>query len=436
MLIGSWNRVFKNIVFIIFVVLFAVFGVLFCRSEVHAAPPVVVIDLPFDNSEVEFGDSILFSATVVDPDGDDIDSYLWNSPQGTLSTESTFTTSKLTVGTRLITLAVTDVNGEKGYANVTITVQPSAPTIRITKPVNGSSYPYNAPLITTTGDYVVFEATATDAQDDPEDIKITWRSSIDQEFGSGDSVSPVTLSAGSHLIEVTATDSDGNVSTDSISITVKNQPPAASISLPADNASFSFGDLVTFMGSGTDPEEGKLTGDALVWTSSQGDLIGKGEVVASNSLKSGINIITLTVTDSGGGKATASVTITIGNAPPRAEITSPDDGSAFAFRETITFKGTGVDNEDGTLPVSSLVWTSSSSSVPLGKGNSLSVSNLPSGTHTITLTVTDSEGATATDQVVVVVGNTAPVPVITSPANNSSHSFGRAVLFSGSASDA
>ncbi|MBF0468907.1 MAG: hypothetical protein HQK61_08485, partial [Desulfamplus sp.] len=361
----------------------------------------------------------------------------WNSPQGTLSTDSTFTTSKLSVGIHNVTLVVIDSNGDKGYADVTITVQPSNPTIKITSPLNGSSYSYNTPLVTTTGDYVLFEATAADAQDlDPDDIKITWRSSIDQEFGSGSSVSPVTLSAGSHLITATATDTDGDTATDSISITVKNQPPVASISLPSDNASFAFGDLVTFMGSATDPEQGKLTGDALVWTSSQGDLIGKGEVVASNSLKSGINIITLTVTDSSGAQDTASITITVGNAPPRAEITSPADGAAFAFRETITFKGTGVDSEDGNLPVSSLVWTSSSSSVALGEGTSLSVNNLPSGTHTITLTVTDSEGATAKDQIVVVVGNTVPIPVITAPANNSSHSFGRVVAFSGTASDA
>jgi len=427
----------KNTIFLISILCVALFLVIFSRTGAQAAPPSVTIDSPdpAEPFEVEFGKSVLFSATAIDPEGDDM-TYMWTSDDGLLSTESTFTTLKLTIGEHTITLVVTDSNGEKGYGTVTVTVQPSAPTINITSPASGASYDYNSPLVTTNGDIVMFEATATDAQDDQEDIKITWRSSIDNVFGSGSSFGPVTLSTGKHLIEAIATDSNGNSDTDSISITIDNQSPVASISLPEADATFAYGDLVTFMGSGIDPEEGRLTGDALVWTSSQGDLIGKGETVSLRSLKSGIHIITLTVTDSTGAQDSESVTITIGNAPPTAEITSPTDGASFAFKETITFKGTGMDDEDGTLPAESLVWTSSSSSEPIGQGVSLAVKDLPTGSHTITLTVTDSEGATATDQIVVVVGNTTPVPVIGSPANNSSHSVGHEVVFEGTASDA
>ncbi|MBF0205051.1 MAG: hypothetical protein HQK67_12280, partial [Desulfamplus sp.] len=407
---------------------------MFCQSEAYADPPDVTIDRPTIDV-FQFGSTILFSATATDPDvGDTISSYLWNSSiQGKLSSDSMFTNSTLAIGIHDITLVVTDSNGEKGYAEITITIQSTAPTISITSPANGSYYDYNSPLTTTEGDYVIFEATATDSQDDSEDIKITWRSSIDNEFGSGSSVGPVTLSAGAHSIEVTATDSDGNKATDIIIITILNQPPVAEISLPDDNDDFRFGDLITFSGTGTDPEQGKLTGDSLVWTSSQGILIGKGEVVSSRTLQSGIHIITLTVKDSSGAQDSTSITITVGNASPKAEITFPADGTAFKFKEVITFKGIGLDYEDGTLPASSLIWTSSDEF--LGEGNSFSVNNLPTGTHTITLTVTDSEGITAADQIIIIVGNTAPVPVITSPADNSIHSFGRIITFSGTASD-
>jgi len=170
----------KNTIFLISILCVALFLVIFSRTGAQAAPPSVTIDSPdpAEPFEVEFGKSVLFSATAIDPEGDDM-TYMWTSDDGLLSTESTFTTLKLTIGEHTITLVVTDSNGEKGYGTVTVTVQPSAPTINITSPASGASYDYNSPLVTTNGDIVMFEATATDAQDDQEDIKITWRSSID-----------------------------------------------------------------------------------------------------------------------------------------------------------------------------------------------------------------------------------------------------------------
>ncbi len=54
--------------------------------------------------------------------------------------------------------------------------------------------------------------------------------------------------------------------------------------------------------------------------------------------------------------------------------------------------------EDDTPPESSLIWTSSIDG-EIGTGTSFSRSDLSVGTHTITLTVTDSQGATGTDSV-------------------------------------
>ncbi|MBF0377709.1 MAG: PKD domain-containing protein [Desulfamplus sp.] len=429
------NIVAKNIskfikcsTFAIWLICFTILSIHLFAGVAKATDPEVSILLPVDGTEVDEGTSILFSATVTDPDGDEIESYIWNASTGQLSDQSTFTTSTLKAGTHNIDLVVTDAKGEKGNASVTVIVKKIKPTITITSPTNGSSY--------NSGDDITFEADVNDVQDYLEDIKVVWQSSIDDNFGSGTSFTISTLSAGKHTIEATATDTDGNTDKDSISITIDNQPPEASILSPEPNATFTFGSLITFTGSVTDIEDGNLAGDSLVWTSSQGGLIGKGESVSTRTLKSGTHIITLTATDSSGAKNTAKVTITVGNAPPTATITAPTDGASFKFGETITLKGTGTDDEDGTLPAASLIWTSSSSSEPLGSGTSLPVKGLPSGTHTITLTVTDSEEATDSKQIVITIGNTTPVPVITSPANNSSHSYGKEVIFQGNASDA
>ncbi len=44
-----------------------------------------------------------------------------------------------------------------------------------------------------------------------------------------------------------------------------NQPPEATIEMPADGSSFQAGDNVTFAGSATDPEDGSLDGSQLEW---------------------------------------------------------------------------------------------------------------------------------------------------------------------------
>lgn len=91
-----------------------------------------------------------------------------------------------------------------------------------------------------------------------------------------------------------------------------------------------------------------------------------------------------------------------GNTPPVATITAPTNGSSFTSGSTVTFTGTGTDTQDGTLPGSSLAWSSSLDGA-LGTGTSLGVSTLSLGTHTITLTATDSGSLTGTATITVTI---------------------------------
>ncbi|AHG92116.1 hypothetical protein J421_4649 (plasmid) [Gemmatirosa kalamazoonensis] len=83
-----------------------------------------------------------------------------------------------------------------------------------------------------------------------------------------------------------------------------------------------------------------------------------------------------------------------GNSSPTAAITSPASGTIVRAGSAVTITGTGTDAEDGTLTGASLAWTSSIDGA-LGTGTSIAPT-LSVGTHTITLTATDSLGATGT----------------------------------------
>ena len=133
-----------------------------------------------------------------------------------------------------------------------------------------------------------------------------------------------------------------------------------------------------------------------------GNAVGVPVVFATQSTNFSLSATGLvTGVESGSGTVTATADGVIGsatiavNSAPVAVITSPTSGSAIDFAQPVTFIGSGADVDDGALAGASLVWTSDRDG-PIGTGASFTVSTLSLGTHTITLTVTDSRGATGT----------------------------------------
>jgi glucose/arabinose dehydrogenase/PKD repeat protein len=72
--------------------------------------------------------------------------------------------------------------------------------------------------------------------------------------------------------------------------------------------------------------------------------------------QSGTVIVGLRVTDARGEVATTTRTITVGNSPPVADITTPTESTTWRVGQTIAFSGTGTDAEDGALAAGSLSW--------------------------------------------------------------------------------
>lgn len=178
--------------------------------------------------------------------------------------------------------------------------------------------------------------------------------------------------------------------------------PTASIVSPPDGSSFMALAPVDFAGAGIDPEDGDLGGSSLAWTSDLDGQIGTGAGFSTSALSIGTHAITLSATDSDGGSATDRIAVTIENNPPVATITSPSDGESFLVGLGVAFEGTAVDPEDGTLSGAALEWSSSVEGI-LGTGIALDLGLFSIGTHTITLTATDSMGATGTDRITVII---------------------------------
>jgi glucose/arabinose dehydrogenase len=119
---------------------------------------------------------------------------------------------------------------------------------------------------------------------------------------------------------------------------------------------------------------------------------------------------------------------------PTVTITAPADGAGFWSGATVTFQATATDPQQGDL-AATVDWSSSRDGA-LGRGASLSVNTLTTGTHTITATVVGNAQQVATDQIVVSIGaNTPPTVTISAPADQATFAAGASVTFTATAQD-
>jgi hypothetical protein len=307
-----------------------------------------------------------------------------------------------------------DARVPHGYVDafraVTAVLPNAAPTIHITLPHNGDTVSY-------AGIFLHAEVS------DPESPgafhgTVEFLSSEDgplcEATGGGDDFGcSVTLSTGTHGIVARATDPFGAFATTSIKLFVTNNIPAPFITDPADGASFFTSQTINFRGYGFDVEDEISTNGDMTWDSDLDGRLGTGPSIFTQ-LSEGEHIVTLTAADSRGATGADSILVHVilGTGHPSARILTPDTDSFFGPGMTVTLTGEGTDPEDGSLTGASLVWSSDIDGV-LGTGASLDVvlSGPPSPcnpeyiVHTITLTVTDSSGRTATHQIRIHVGS-------------------------------
>ena len=87
------------------------------------------------------------------------------------------------------------------------------------------------------------------------------------------------------------------------------------------------------------------------------------------------------------------------NKPPIASISKPFSGAAVTTGDSLYLEGLALDPEDNWLEGASLMWSSNRDG-PLGSGNSVDTA-LTYGDHIITLTASDSQNLSASDQITV-----------------------------------
>jgi hypothetical protein len=220
-----------------------------------------------------------------------------------------------TIGRHTITATVRDLFGATGESSITIDVIGVPPTVTIFNPTTGSTFPANAPI------NLIGFATSPSQLFNDADLK--WFSSISGGISAGRSV-VAKLPSGTHTITLSVADQKGVVGTSNIAIEVVEGLDIPSIQIlspiapPFNNnvATFDNDAVIQFKAHVTDPVDGILSGNSIVWTSSLQGQIGTGAVFSvkliGGSCGHALHIITVKATNAGGRSTEQKIQVSVG----------------------------------------------------------------------------------------------------------------------------
>jgi gliding motility-associated-like protein len=323
-----------------------------------------------------------------------IENYAWSWPNGEGAT-GVAPEVTLPVGETIITLTVTDDQGDTDIDEVIITVN---------EPVNQSPIASAGPdqtVVDNDRDGVEEVMLNGSGSSDPDGtiVNYFWRENDEEGATLAQGDQPViSMPVGNNLIALVVEDNDGATASDAVMIYVEapaNQSPVANAG--ADQAvTDEDGDgseTVTLDGSGSSDDVGIVS---YVW-SEGGTQLATG-VTPNVTLEVGEHILTLTVTDEQNESDTDNVEITVNEKPNQSptanagpdQTLTDEDGNGT---EAVTLDGSASSDNDGTIELYTWTWNGGSTS-----GEQPEVT-LPVGQTTVTLTVTDNKGGVDDDEV-------------------------------------
>jgi len=288
-------------------------------------------------------------------------------------------------------------------------------------PVANANGPYNG----TVNVPLTFDGSAsTDA--DGTIASYSW------DFGDGGSdtgVSPthIYITDGTFNVALTVTDNAGDIGTDATMavIGLGNQPPVADANGPYTGI---VNVALTFDATASSDPDGTIA--SYSWDFGDGST-GTGPTPTHTYTAVGTYNVTLTVTDDAGATdsvgTTADIAPAVVNQPPVADANGPYSGTAGV---AILFDGTASSDADGTIV--SYSWAFGDGTT--GTGASSSHIYGADGNYTVTLTVTDDQGATDSTTTTASIGAVNQPPV-SNPNGPYSGTVDVPVMFDGTASN-
>ncbi|MEQ1870843.1 MAG: PKD domain-containing protein, partial [Vicinamibacterales bacterium] len=365
---------------------------------------------------------LTLNGSASDPDGDGL-LYSWSFGDGDTGSGPSPVHVYHGQGTLTATLTVDDGRGGVASGTATVVVQPVVPGNLVPTAVPGGPYSGTAKQL------IAFAGSGTDPDGDA--LAFEW-SFGDGATAVGASPSHAYSGQGEYTATLAVDDGRGGVASATTKVVVQPIVPGNLVptAVPGGPYSGTSKQLITFNGSGSDPD-----GDPLTYRWDFGD--GHTAIGASPSYAyagQGTFTATVTVDDGRGGSAGASAIVSVqpivpGNRVPTAVPGGPYRGTA---KQLIAFAGGGTDPDGDPLTLS---WSFGDGQSAAGGAPSHAYAG--QGEFVATLTADDGRGgvATATTTVIVqpiVPGNLVPTAVPGGPYSGTAKEL---IVFTGSGTD-
>ena len=240
--------------------------------------------------------------------------------------------------------------------------------------------------------------------------------------GRGVKPSCTYTTTGDKTVTLTVRDTDNNVASDTVTITVHSAPVADA----GSDQDVSVNKTVSFDGSGSsDPDGGNLIYSWNFGTDATPST-GSGVMPSCTYSTTGAKTVTLTVTDDEGVSRSDTVTITVHSLP----VANAGDDQGAVVGGTVSFDGSGSTGSN-----LSYSWAFGTDATPAtGSGVMPSCTYSTPGAKIVELTVTDAAGATASDTATVYVFSWPPPPPVAEAGEPQTVLVGETVRFDGSGS--
>jgi hypothetical protein len=250
-------------------------------------------------------------------------------------------------------------------------------------------------------------------------------------------ITPDQPDVGEHAFNLTVSDRAGASATAEVLLTVNNTndpPEEPAVLSPAQGAVIDEHQPVAFRASVRDDD-----GDALniTWLDGSGLTLGFGAEYITTSLKPGSYAVHFRASDGASSVESETVAFTVRNVndpPADVRILAPANGSTVAEHAAVTFIGSASDPDGDAV---NFTWQDVTGKV-YGRGSTLTLSDLPPGTHLIFLVASDGTLSASSEPVALVVTNVNDPPGqlrILSPADRSAVNEHQPVVFRCEASD-
>ena len=366
---------------------------------------------PIPDVTVLVGETASVRACFNDANGDALN-YTATSSNSSVATASVagtaITVRAVSPGRASITIVASDPGGLQAQQNVQVVVPNRAPEPRGTLPDitvrvgESSTVDLAQSFSDQDGETLTYGASSSDA-------------AVARVTVSGSTVTVLAQIKGSTTVTVTASDPGGLSATQSFQMTVPNRPPAPVGAIGAQTIEVGQSVTVDVAGHFSDPDGDPLTYTAVSETVSVAGTSVSGSIVTITAARSGTTTITITASDTEQETATQQVSVTVPNRPPSAVGSVPAQTVEVGRSATVDVSQYFSDPDGDALAYSA---TSSSTSVARASvsGSTVTITGARAGRATITVTASDPEGLSATQQVAVTVPNRSPRRVGSVPA--------------------